>query len=357
MYCSEQCERELRIKELFLNILEQWRVILIVGISFLLIFPLGLGAKELLQDSAVVSNEELENQYEIMVFALSSYMQYRALEIEYNDKMASGDDELGVLAKEYSDTRNAYSAAYGSLLEDNKKVFTALVKKIKLEDIQAGNINSAKKSLDDSWYLKIEADKKKAAMPSMQELYNGKNIIIGFWIGVFMYVIFYSLTIVLNKYITNAYEVENVMMVRHYGNTYEYPYRGILNELAHHKAIYKRIKKSSETAKIAEDLATKLNYIEQNNITLLSLGDISANERFSTLVQNQVAVLKSKGIETKVENITGEISAKRDSYFLDLSPVFIQVISGKTEYKALVELRNKLEEYDVEVVGTEFVEV
>ena len=68
-------------------------------------------------------------------------------------------------------------------------------------------------------------------------------------------------------------------------------------------------------------------------------------------------VLNNQGIEAKNVNISWDIADMKDSDILNLGPVFVQVISGKTTFKSMLDLRDKLNEYNVKIVGTEYIEV
>ncbi|SCZ81190.1 hypothetical protein [Pseudobutyrivibrio xylanivorans] len=352
MYENKYEEREIDLSDLMWGVLEQIRIILIIGVIFAFLVPLGIGVKYVTRSSGqtdiVVTDAQYENQYQTMIFALSLYMQYRNLESEYvknGDLMSDNSKELLDMAKKYNDVREAYSKAIGSLTEDNQKLFIEFVKSLNKEDIEQGKIDDAKMLLDEKMDARVMV-----ASHTTVDVFTAKNIIVGFFAGVFIYSSVIVLGSIFTEKVKNAGDVEKSFNVRHYGNIYKYPYRGMLEQFVHHKVIYELRKKSDKASKIAGDLATKLGYIGDNKVTIITLGT-------GHVIDEQVSVLNEQGIKVNTLKIEGNVADLKDSDFLSISPVFIQVNSGKTTYKVLSDLKNKLEEYDVKVIGTEFVEV
>ena len=355
-------EREIDLLDLLGTLLEQWRVWLLIGFIFSLLVSSLLGLMYITPTSGISNGEnltettdvELDKEYQPLLFALSLYVQCRFLENEYiiNTNSGSGAD-LIELAQNYQDVRKAYDIAYTSLNEENQILLTNVFKMISKDDYKTGNIASAKEYLDKQWATKlstIELREKNSAIPSFKDSFNKQNIIFGFIMGMFIYVIIVASRMVFSKKVVNVQDVESIFGVRHYGNIYRYPYRDGLAKLIHHKAVYNWRKKSSDSSEITEDLITKLDYSGENSLTMILLGH-------GTVIEEQVSALKSHGISVNTMEIFDDLLRYRDLDFIDISPVFIQVNSGKATFYNMIALKNKLDEYNVKIIGTELVEM
>ena len=257
--------------------------------------------------------------------------------------------------KDASNARITYMNTLAGLTADDQAIIQKLVYFIKNDGVQMTSTNSAIKKLDEVWQDKLAAEKPaEMAQPTIKDGFSKRNIILGFVFGVFVYALIVVLKAIFSDRIYSGPDVEKIISARHYGDVYKYPYSGFLNTLAHHKFVYNRRHKSLEATKIADDLATKLGFLDENQVALVALGAIDGEE--DKIIEEQIKVLESNGIAVKRMNITGAISEVKDAEFVDLGPVFVQVISGKATFTTLVELRDKLNEYELKIVGTEFVE-
>lgn len=347
-------EREIDILEIFCDLLEQWRPVLTVCLIFTILVPFCLGIVNLSSGDVTRKNSAYntdKKEYQSMFFALSLYAESKSLEKDYTNSVINSNKELEGKTKEYLMVCDAYEKTLDSLGEDNKLFFVEFINSLKEEDLNEGDISTIRKKLDDALTAKETVSYEESTNISQFSI---RYSIFGFLSGVFLYVIVFAIVSIYRRTVKYPSDIETIMGVRNFGNIYKYPYKGALARYCHSKLIYQWRKKSTNVSKIADDLYTKLSFLGESKITIVSLGDVNSED---FIIEEQIYVLESKGIDVNVVKVSRDVADMKDSDFLNFGPVFVQVISGKTTYKALIDIRNKLSEYNLRLIGTEFVEV
>ena len=103
------------------------------------------------------------------------------------------------------------------------------------------------------------------------------------------------------------------------------------------------------------ELAIKFEFTKTEDIYLLTLGQ--ASQRVKSITEQQAEILKQNKIGCEVIEVKAPVSDMNDSEFAGKKQVFLQIIKGEITYDMLRDICNKLEEYQIEIVGMEFIDV
>ncbi len=247
----------------------------------------------------------------------------------------------------------AYNTAYNSLTTDGQAIVDEIIAKKGDEDFAVFNLSDAQNDLDEVWDRVNNYNEPYNL--SVKSGFSHKWILAGVVIGVFVYFVILFATEIFSKRISSDDQLTMIFRTRHFGSIYEYPYITKFSRFVNDKKLYKKFRKSALIDKITIDLATKCSFSKTKDICIIVLADY--NEKISSIVSEQSAILNSKGIKVKEIFIQDSISDISDEQFLGINNVFIHVISGKTSYSNALDLTKKLSEYDVEICGTDFIEV
>lgn len=185
-------------------------------------------------------------------------------------------------------------------------------------------------------------------------LFNRKYALLGFVLGLFLYVgCALAIQILIRRY-RNGEEAANSLRLRSYGDIYEYPYHGFL-AFIHDKNVYTwRHKKKSGVEDIAKAICAKAKFGSTTKITCLVLGN--ANEVGMNRIDEIVKHVTSFGIEIKTKMTPDGVSSLSEEEIGKFSPILLTIISGQTRPAQALELIMRLKEYNIQIFGMNFIE-
>ena len=124
----------------------------------------------------------------------------------------------------------------------------------------------------------------------------------------------------------------------------------------HDERIYKiRQKHGRNASEITEDLLVKLEYSHIDNITIMLAG--MTNSKSDAIISEQLSCLNGKDINVNLlsnEDISQNFG---DSIFYNIQTVYLVLIGNMTKYTDLQRIFAKLKEYNVSVIGYEYLEM
>ena len=316
------------------------------------------------------SNVSVEDWNDVLDSAISAYKKevdknlgkHNLTLISTNSREANDADLVrnqNQRTTEINTAQNTYKTAYNALTDDNKTIIDDLISKYEAKKYY--NLYSAMADLDKVWskhtkeVIATSTEASAGGTVSLLSAFSKKNIALGFMLAVVLYVCIYFAYVVLTKKVQNADELETMIGVNNFGGIYEYPYEGLLSQFAHDKKIYAKRHKSVGADKIAEDLSARLKFNDKTDVQLIVCGN--GNDKTNTILTAQKSSLEKQGNNVNIVQLDKSISEMYDSEFSKMSTVFLQVISGETTYDMLRELSAKLREYNVDIVGSEFIQV
>jgi len=249
--------------------------------------------------------------------------------------------------------KNTYDKTFTGLGKDDQ----ALVEQIISEGDGSYDIEDYIGSLD----KKLEELKSQAAVEAtepapVQRSFSVKYFALGFILGAFLYACAYFVFFVFIRLVRGENDLYNAAGTRNFGGVYEYPFTTTLGRFLHDSKIYKfRTKKGKDIATISDDIISKLAFTGVKEFTIVSLGKLS--DRAHILSDEQISYLKEHSITAKTLNIPDSAEDVRDSVFADLDNVLIELLGSRTKWTNLHGVYSKMKEYDVNVIGSEYLEV
>ena len=252
--------------------------------------------------------------------------------------------------------KSNYETAYKALTDNGKAVMDEIVND---EANDSNSLSEATAELDELWknYATgvLSSSEVVTANPSSILIaFTIKNIAIGVLAALVLYCGAYVAYMILSRKVKNPEEIENMSGISNYGGIYEYPYSTGLTRFAHDKKIYSIRRKGSSAEKLAEDLVSRLKFQDKSQVHMIVCG--AGSGRTDSILQEQKVKLESQGITVDVFTLDKPVSEIYDSQFTDMSAAFLQIISGQTTYNMISELSVKLKKYNVDIVGSEFIE-
>lgn len=324
--------------------------------------------------------------------------------IVVNSAPANTTELLKAMNGRISDINSAkstYKSAYDSLSDEDKAIVAQII------NADEASLSSTtfrmQKDLDAAWkeagreIPNALADAAKAAADaagagvsgtgdepqviSVPRHFSVKYLALGFILGVFLYCGGVMLYIMFKRVVRREDELEHATGIRNFGAVYQYPYTGLL-ALLHDRRIYNRRRGiSSGAAKagsskleagmaaydaacgnealaemdtIARNLSSMLSYRESSDITFITLG--TPNDTATTIRDSQIDSLMASGLNVSTVLIEGGLEAVPDSVFTDMKAAFLVLLSGTTNWKDIAELAKRLRQYNIEILGSEFIE-
>ena len=251
-----------------------------------------------------------------------------------------------------SGTRQKYEDAYKKLPSDSKSMVDGVISSLDDKELAVYNLAAVQAELDKRWEAAHQVNTSAAGISSG---FTPKWMGLGFGLGVVFYLGGLFVMAVLSRKVSYAGEVEGSLGIRNFGSIYEYPYKGGLAEFLHDERIYNRRHQSTGTDKIAEDLATKLEFDEVKQVFFFTLGQ--GSQKVEEITRRQQEILKNRRIDCPAVKVEGPIASMHDADFAGKKKVFLQILKGETTYDMLADLMDKLAEYKIEPVGMEFIDV
>lgn len=338
-------QKEIDLEFFFYQILEQWRVLLLVGILFAVSFSVGALVKK---TESVWDSEQQSETVEISNPVKNTVRLYF---VYYNSREEYANEAMDILPEEGALEADALATAYqnysdslGMLSGDDKEMAQAII----------NNATRNNKTCYDMKYI----DSCVAEYYSSQEpekISVLKFCVIGFVVGICSCILFEFFLLVFCRTFVCEKEINWVMHTRNFGSIYDYPYKSYWGRFAHSKRIYNLYHRGVENDKIISDLGQKIIHEKCNKLTLLMLGCV--DEKYNIFLQDQAKLLAEQGVDTNVVALKKNVSEICDAEYANMGAVFVQLISRKTTFEMSLDLLDKLDEYSVKLIGAEFVEI
>ncbi len=265
-------------------------------------------------------------------FGLIDYMKYTQT---INDRF-----------EKYMIAQSSFSKAYAALNGNNQRFLDQII------DEAEGSCNIAD-------YMSILNQRIAEEMTDSNEPQNNsfvwKYAILGFAIGGLLYMGAYSTVFIFQGVVRSENELYNAVCINNFGGIYRYQYKkGIASFLRDIRVYNYRTKKGRTIDKTTDDVISKLKYIKKNKLTVLSLGKGSCWT--SDIIDEQLNHLNAHGVDVKSLNIEDQIELGKDSMLLDMECVLIVMLGNRTKWNSLCRLISRLQEYDVTIVGSEYID-
>lgn len=186
-----------------------------------------------------------------------------------------------------------------------------------------------------------------------------KFVVVGFVLGVMLYAGIYLLWLLLIRRIRDERDLERRTGLRSFGGIYEYPYKKGLQSFLHSRKIYRRRHRDAgrpfaDAAKIAHMIKAKAEHLGSGAVSMITLGETS--DWADGIMNRQSEMLKKNGLEARVIPAVNGAYSIDDEIFKSMAPVCIVLLSGETTPHMAAEMLARLREYDISVLGTEFLE-
>ena len=180
--------------------------------------------------------------------------------------------------------------------------------------------------------------------------------VLGFIVGVVVYVVLYYILFILARLVRTDNDLGAASSVKNFGGIYEYPYSGAISKLLHDKKVYaRRVKDVAKTAdRINDDIASKLGRENIGSFKLISLGKMSENAE--KLANKQIKALSGRNINASIIKIEGPVTSVGDAELSGAENVIILMLGDITKWKDIGELCKRLAEYNVNIIGSEFIQ-
>ena len=202
----------------------------------------------------------------------------------------------------------------------------------------------------------LTASGTKASKPSFKIIF----AVLGFFVGIFLYAAAFLFRLLTDTRIRNEKEIRMLTGVRSYGGIYEYPYKSLPARFAHCRMVYNlRHKKAGrpemDAKKTALAIAARAGHIKAEGVSLITLGKSGIWEE--RILSRQKKILsEERNLEVRRIRADQGVSSINEDDFRTMPPAVIVLLSGITTPAMVSNLLLRLEEYDIPVVGTEFLE-
>ncbi len=321
---------------------------------------------------------EVTEYFDSLRNLLSPAMGAYSVNLLYSDVMTYNnqtriDSQIDSFVKMQSAETN-YQKAYEALSAQDKSIVDALVEKgnvrKKLTEIRTGfgqdaqyisliekqaEMENGDGAEEDGEAFNLAEDRL-LKKPTFRFLY----VIVGFVLSVFLYGGIYFCYLVIDDHLKDEEDAANLTGTRSYGGIFLYPYTTPLQKFIHDKRIYNRrhgVKGGQvrSAGRLADRIVSKAEHMGTDAVTMISLGKSSAGiDRI--LGQQEKYMREDCGLQVQQISAAGGPGSIREEAFNHLSPVCIVVLSGRTSVTMLTELIDRLQEYNVPVLGSIFVE-
>ncbi|MBR4575118.1 MAG: hypothetical protein IKO16_09420 [Lachnospiraceae bacterium] len=253
--------------------------------------------------------------------------------------------------------KNTYDKTVAGLADSDKKLVDKIISENEGSYDIATYISSLDKKLEEAKKQAQEADitPPQAVNQPENATFSIKYFALGFILGCFIYAGVYFTYFVLIRLVRDEHVLERASGMRNFGGVYDYPYTGSFQRFLHDKKVYSfRTRKGKSAEAINEDIVSKLIYLKDNNATVISVGKLS--KRVQTFIDSQGQYLADHKIDVKTFNIEDDVSAVRDSQFIDMNNVIILLLGNRSKWVNVRDLYYKLCEYGINIIGSEYLE-
>lgn len=178
--------------------------------------------------------------------------------------------------------------------------------------------------------------------------------VLSFIIGVILYAALYLVIFIFRRLVRSENDLFVATGVRNFGGLYEYPYSGVLAKFLHDKKVFERRVRARRTIEqLDADIASKLEHIKACSLTLIPIGKLSDNAQ--KLAKDQIKDLSKKKIDASLYAVEGEAAKVSDHDLSGMENVILVLLGDVTGWKDLGDLYGRLSEYDVNIIGSEFI--
>lgn len=183
--------------------------------------------------------------------------------------------------------------------------------------------------------------------------------VLGFLVGLILYAGILFMHMIFVREIRDAEEISSMTGLRSFGGVYAFPYSGFPKGFFHDRFVYNfRHREAArpfvEAGRIAQKIAARARHQGVGEISLIVTGKNSDWAR--QIVASQVKVLEQEQIRAAVIPAEKGLASINEKSLNDMTPAVLVLQSGKTTPATAVSLLVRLGEYDVPVLGTEFLE-
>ncbi len=254
----------------------------------------------------------------------------------------------------------AYDKTFAALGKDDQATVEEIIKEggnsYNIEDY-IGSLNQKLQDIKDA--KASEAKPAETVQPVEKPSSSGfsiKYFVLGLIVGAFLYACAYLAYFILIRLVRNEKDLSTVTNTRNFGGVYEYPYDGKLATFLHDKKVYAfRTRKGKNISRICDDIISKLEFEGCNDITLVSVG--KPENRAQALNDEQIKYLEDHNITVRTFNMESDFDEIADSVYAKLDNVLIEMLGNKTKWKDLAGLYLKLKEYNIAIIGSQYLEV
>lgn len=184
--------------------------------------------------------------------------------------------------------------------------------------------------------------------------------VIGFLLGCFLYAGLYFCRCVFFNRFRNEEEVETMTGIHSFGSIFQYPYNTPLQRFLHDKKVYARRHGESgdpteAAVRIADSVAVRAGRQGLKDLSLIVLGEPSVQA--DRILRKQNSLLSEKGsVQIRMFNADKGASSFKEEELAEMPPVFFAVLSGISRPAEMQKVLSRLQEYNIPVIGTEFLE-
>ncbi len=256
--------------------------------------------------------------------------------------------------------KNAFLAIYKTLSDSEKKEVDGVISSLASGEISYQYVRTMYSAQTDAEIEYASSSDVQEATPVAEEVtvvhpaFSKKYAILGFVVGVFLYVGCAFAILIFIRRFRNGEEAANALQLRSYGDIYEYPYHGFL-AFIHDKKIYAwRHKKTSSVEDVAKAISAKAKFGSTDKITCLVLGN--AGKAGSAKIEEVIKQVSTLGIQIESKKAPAGVASLSEDEIGKFSPVLLTVVSSQTRPAQAVEVLIRLKEYNVPVFGMNFIE-
>lgn len=266
------------------------------------------------------------------------FVSYAYKQTDYATELSARNSRYSLI----SSSNSQYKSAYNALDDDTKKL---------VDDTREACGNSSDPSVYEE-YLEEKAKVPRVRIRTLLARYG----CFGFLAGVIAYICVYVIFIILVKRVRSDSELERTAGTRNFGGIYKYPYTGFLRKFLHDRKIYayRARRFGSSLERIDQDLHSKLDFSGIKSFSVISLGKLSEKARAFT--DEQIKQLNGQGYEVSLLEVDGPVSSVGDPVFTAIDNVLIELLGNETKWNELIALYSKLKEYDINIIGSEYIE-
>ena len=180
-------------------------------------------------------------------------------------------------------------------------------------------------------------------------------VILGFIIGVILYAAVYLVIFIFRRLVRSENDLYVAANVRNFGGLYEYPYSGTFAKFLHDKKVFaRRVRAKRTIEQLDNDIASKLEHLSLSSFTLIPIGKLSANAE--KLAKEQIKDLSKRKIDASMYKVEGPAVNVSDHDLSGMQNVILVMLGDVTGWKDLGDLYGRLTEYDVNIIGSEFIQ-